>query len=196
VRKRECEEPGCDRSAAWICTRPERTGLREFLCAEHWRAWQASQAAVITDYSPIRGDEREVAAEEDLPPAGEATMDIAFEARDSYLYVRLAGHWNPRTMQETILQVRDEALRQELPLILIDGRNVDPPLSDYYRFVAGQDAARFLPPPYRTAVIGVPETVTGFAETVANLGGANLKVFVADAPAMEWLLQASGAAGG
>jgi hypothetical protein len=196
MRDRMCEAPGCGRSATWIRTRAEQAELSEFLCAGHWRELQARQSAGITAYSPIRGDERGIAGQEDLRPGDDAEMDIAFDVRDSYLYVRISGEWIPQAIQEAVLRIRDEAIRHGRKRLLVDGRGIGIPASDFYRYLAGQDAARFLHPPYRTAVIGMPENVTGFAETVANVGGASFKVFVADARAMEWLLRGSADIGG
>jgi hypothetical protein len=77
--------------------------------------------------------------------------------------------------------------------VLVDGREVPPPVSTADKYDLGVAAARALDGRIKLAVVALPVNVDHFFETVARNRGADVLVFTDETAALKWLTGASAA---
>jgi hypothetical protein len=120
-------------------------------------------------------------------------MDVTYEARDGYLYVGVAGEFNPSrsrgritTMLETLLLWGHDRVLWDISRVT--GFEVER-VSVMYRFDASQLIASSLPKDFKLAVLQTPAQLDPerFGETVMSNRGVMVKVTTDLDEALEWL---------
>jgi len=115
-------------------------------------------------------------------------MEISFKKEDTHLVATCLGEWDAPQMTKFVMQMRDNARQLSCTRILADCRKLSAPPTEFHRFLAGQDVATFLPPPFKLAVLYVEELINHFGETTAVNRGADIHVYPKEEQALQWLL--------
>jgi hypothetical protein len=87
-------------------------------------------------------------------------------------------------------RVAADAQRYEAKRVLLDFRGVAGPITTMERFELGVYAAARITA--KIALVGLPETIDHFGETVAINRGAKGRVFTDESEALSWLLSERG----
>lgn len=114
-------------------------------------------------------------------------MDLTLEDAADYLIVRIEGEWTADTMREAIKDTAKAARQRGFRLILADCRRLHAPKTEFSRFEAGQDVARYLARDFKVAVLYPKDFINQFAEDVAVNRGASMGVFSDLDEALSWL---------
>ncbi len=112
---------------------------------------------------------------------------VAYEAKDSYLRVRVSAPYDPPVHRELLRGVREKALQCGYTRLLLDGTDVPAAPSDIDRYLLGEIFADLFPPPFKVAVV-YPLQSDKFTENTAVVRGANILICRDEAEAVSWLL--------
>ncbi len=116
-------------------------------------------------------------------------VDMAFEERGSYLFVRAQGPSDLESVRKGLIMIRDKALEAGLRRVLVDARGVDAPAREFDRYLVGEAAAEVLRARFKVAFLYKAEKINKFAENTAVNRGANILVCADEAEALDWLLR-------
>jgi len=116
------------------------------------------------------------------------SIEVSFQRETNYLFVKARGEWTEENMREAMEAIRNEATKEGLTHLLLDLREIPRPDNEMTRYFTGEHCARILCPPFKSAVLAMPEVYNKFAESVAVGRGAIVKVFFEKEGALEWLL--------
>src|SRR5512138_1091545 len=99
--------------------------------------------------------------------AGPMELELGFEERDGYLFVRGRGPLDPASVRQALVQIKDRATKSSLTRTLIDAAEARLPFRDIDRFLAGTLIAEFLPRPFKLVVVYRSDLINKFAENTA-----------------------------
>lgn len=115
-------------------------------------------------------------------------IEVGFLDMKTYLRVSCHGVWDPASVSETMLRIKAETRQTGHARVLLDWRGIEPPAREFYRYLAGEDIAAWVPS-LRMAALYHSALINKFAENVAVNRGASFRVFGREEEALRWLLQ-------
>jgi len=107
---------------------------------------------------------------------------------EGYLLARAKGYWHPDGASRELQMVARAARERGYTRVLIDARGLTDPKSSAYRFMAGEDIAKFFGPAIKVAAIYPAELIDRLAEITAINRGARFIVVPEIDKALCWLL--------
>ena len=120
-------------------------------------------------------------------------MNVSYEARSGYLYVKATGEFSLSSAQDSLIEWVKKAHIHALNRILCDLTLItgfdDDQASTMTLFKLGEFAAESIPGKFRLAVLETPQQFGGgrFCENVMVNRGAAVKVTINLNEALEWL---------
>jgi len=114
-------------------------------------------------------------------------ISLEFNKAPNYLVVKVTGKWTTEDILMSIEDIKTEADKQEVKLILLDLQGLSLPESEMTRFYSGVKIASTFGPSYQVAGYSQSEKINRYAETVAVNRAANFKMFSCEADAKNWL---------
>jgi hypothetical protein len=114
-------------------------------------------------------------------------MHIAVEEHDGYLAFRLTGRYDFDDFHLAVKLMKDACVERGRTKAIIDLLKVEGNMPDFDRHSLGIRFAEVWGPRMKAAGLAPPQKVNHFLENTAVNRQARLKVFFAEAPALEWL---------
>jgi hypothetical protein len=113
-----------------------------------------------------------------------------------FVRITVSGPSTGARLRRLLERVVAEIESRGMARVLIDGREVPPPIPTTDKYDIGVAVARALDARTKLAVLGRPVNIDHFFETVARNRGANVGVFTEEKAALEWLVGSAAAASG
>jgi len=114
-------------------------------------------------------------------------LNLSFEESDGHLIVRVSGEWIPDSVKLGIKDVAHAAQQRGFTRVLVDAQNLSAPQTGFYRFLAGEEAARRWRG-LKVAILYPEELINKFAEDTAVNRGAVVMVLSDLDDALRWLM--------
>jgi len=111
-----------------------------------------------------------------------------------FVRITVSGPSTGARLRRLLERVVAESESTGMACVLVDGREVPPPIPTTDKYDIGVATARSLDAKTKLAVLGRPVNVDHFFETVARNRGANVAVFTDERAALEWLVGSAAAA--
>ena len=116
------------------------------------------------------------------------SISLVFTQGPNYLIAKITGEWKILDISKAIDDIKAEADKRHLDLILLDAMELSSPKDEMIRFATGEKIAATFTFPRKLAGFAPHEKINRFAETVAINRYANFRIFPSEADAREWLL--------
>lgn len=116
-------------------------------------------------------------------------LEITFKDVGTHLVAVCVGDWESDTVTKALTRIREMAAQLSQTRIFIDWRNIPGPIKYSHRFMAGEEVARILPPPFRVATLAEKELINKLAEATAVNRGAIFLVSHDEQELLQWLLE-------
>jgi hypothetical protein len=116
---------------------------------------------------------------------------ITVAEEGTFLRITLAGPASRTNLLAALQRLITEVTSRNVWRVLVDANGLPSPLGTFEKYEFALEVARVSDPRMKTAVVARPEMVDHFFETVARNRGVGVMVFSKEAPALEWLLDAS-----
>ena len=105
-----------------------------------------------------------------------------------FVRITVSGPSTGARLRRLLERVVAESESRGMARVLVDGREVPPPIPTTDKYDIGVATARALDSRTKLAVLGRPVIIDHFFETVARNRGANVGVFTDEKAALEWLV--------
>ena len=116
------------------------------------------------------------------------SITLTFTQGPNYLIAKVAGEWTILEISKVIDDIKAEADKQHLNLILLDAMDLSSPKDEMIRFATGEKIAATFVFPRKLAGFAQSEKINRFTETVAINRYANFRIFGSEEDARLWLL--------
>ncbi len=115
------------------------------------------------------------------------SLQVDVELRDGYVAVHVSGQYSLGSMEQMYLRAADEGRNFGCKRVLIDIRDMMPPVPNWDRYQLGRVVAAAWPRDMRFALIAPQRNINKFFETVAVNRGVQLRVVDSEREALQWL---------
>jgi hypothetical protein len=115
-------------------------------------------------------------------------FEIRVTKDSGFLRVTLRGPATRPNLLGVLERVLAETKLEDTWRVLVDGTGVLAPLGTILKYELGIELARIADRRMTMAVVGRPEAVDHFFETVARNRGGSVRVFTDETAALHWLL--------
>lgn len=115
-------------------------------------------------------------------------LHVSFKDAEEYLIARFEGKWPVDSVRDKVGDIAIEAEERGHTHILLDGRTVLAPITDFRRFLIGEEIAHAFRGQFKVAAVYSPELINKFAENTAVNRGASFIVLPTFDEAVSWLI--------
>jgi hypothetical protein len=110
-----------------------------------------------------------------------------FENRGSYLFVKITEPYSLKWAFSFLQEFADICKQEHLEKALIDGLNLEGPISIWDRYQIGEEFVRVVGPKIKVALVGKRDLIDLTMENVVVNRGGRFKVFHEMESALKWL---------
>ena len=110
-----------------------------------------------------------------------------FENRGSYLFIKITEPYSLKWAFFFLREFADACNREHLEKALIDGLNLEGPISIWDRYQVGEEFARVVGPKIKVGLVVKPDLIDLTMENVVVNRSGRIKVFHEIESALKWL---------